>query len=167
LATAACGGQPGPAALDADPPDGATDVAAAAVPAVATLSFDREGRSTSFRGDHDILATCAGGHRGFEAERQGERFALNAFVAGPGVYRCDDPRPFIMFLFVPRGLHGEYGISAVEPGGSCTLRVTSLRPRFTGTFEATLARRSGFGPSEVELRHGRFDLPFPASPECP
>jgi hypothetical protein len=173
---AACGSDPGPAAVDAKTdampdtvaramPDASAD--ATALPGAATISFEHEGRTTSFRGDQDIVATCAGGHRGIEAERQGERFALNVFVARPGLYRCDDPGPFILLQFTTRDPQADYGVSAVEPGGSCLVRVTTVRPRLAGVFEATLPRRGGAGPAELELRHGRFDVPFPLSPECP
>jgi hypothetical protein len=176
LIMAACGSDPGPAAVDAKTdatadtvaqamPDASAD--ATALPGAATISFEHEGRTTSFRGDQDIVATCAGGHRGIEAERQGERFALNVFVARPGLYRCDDPGPFILLQFTTRDPHAEYGVSAVEPGGSCLVRVTTVRPRLAGVFEATLPRRAGAGPAELELRRGRFDVPFPLSPECP
>ena len=150
-------------------PTGVVDAGALVPPPVlpATLSFQRDGQTVFFLGEQ-IEASCVGGHRGVAGHKAGERFGFNAFVHQPGVYHCGDPAPFIFFWHESAVQPGSYGISAVEPAGACTLRVTSLRPRFTATFEATLTRQQGGGPDTLALAAGRFDVPFEtATGQCP
>ena len=165
-----CGAGPAPV-TDAAPTDGAApnrDTAGADAPVIppARLSFLRGDQTVSFQAEQ-LAATCTGGHRGVEGQKPGERFGFNVFVQQPGVYRCGEPQPFIFFWHDSPVLPATYGISGLQPGGACTVSVTSLRPRFAGSFEATLALRDGSGATTLRLSQGQFDVPFPADESCP
>jgi hypothetical protein len=130
-----------------------------------TISVRVSGRPVSARGPARVFAECLAGHRLIGAHFGDQGFQIGVLVQQPGTYRCDGSDAAVS-LGWSTATGDEYQIGPDPKGGSCALVVTSIRPRYQGTFAATLPRIAGDGPDQITLTEGSFDV-APTDNGCP